>query len=123
MLISNKIFSFYVCAESEKEAYIKGCKKIARFAASRNEYQSVSVKIERDALRGGFWFSLYADIDLSKEMQHYCKMCKEYHSSFFINEEYNCARCNLKNFMSRTKDKSKVSKNFYQEMIKNKGGT
>lgn len=124
MFLSNKICSIVVTADSEKEAYIKGCKRIAKYVASRKNYSYVSVKIDRlQSIDGRFVFTLYTNIDLNSELHHYCKMCKEYHHSFFVNEDYNCARCNLKNFLLRAKEKAKVSKNFYEEMIKNKGGT
>ena len=47
-------------------------------------------------------------------------MCKSYHCSFFVNEDYNCSRCNLKSFFDRTKKKADISKKFYEEKIKNK---
>lgn len=51
-------------------------------------------------------------------LKEYCKMCKNFHCSFYVNEEYNCSRCNLKNCMKRIKEKVGVSKMYYNSIIK-----
>lgn len=121
MYLSNKLCSFVVTAGDKKEAYIKGFKKAAKYIASPN-YKNISCKIESvDDV--SFLFELYVNIDISEELSHFCKMCKIYHASFFVNEDYNCSRCNLKTFMDRTKKKANVSKKFYEEKMKNKRET
>ena len=121
MYLTNKICSFVVAADSKKDAYIKGFKKAAKYVASP-KYKNISCKIEAidDA---SFLFELYVNLDIGEELSHFCKMCKTYHSSFFVNEDYNCSRCNLKTFMERTKKKVVVSKKFYEEKMKNKEET
>ena len=117
MNISSKVCSITVQAGNEKEAYLKGCKKVAKYIASK-KYTKFSMTVDRvGSLDNSFLFTLYADLDLNSEMNHYCKMCKEYHCSFYVNEEYNCSRCNLKNFMDRVKEKSNTSKNFYKGVM------
>lgn len=117
MNICDKVCSILVDANTEKEAYLKGCKKTAKYIASK-KYQKFSMTVKRvPNSTNTFLFTLYTNLDLNEEMKHYCKMCKEYHCSFFVNEEYNCNRCNLKSFMERAKEKTKVSKNYYKEMM------
>lgn len=121
MYLTEKVCSFTVIADSKKEAYLKGCKKAAKYVGSQ-KYRNMSSKIENVG-QNEFVFTLFTNIDLSPEIAQFCKMCKEYHCSFFVNEEYNCSRCNLKTFMERTKQKAKVSKEFYKERMKNKEET
>lgn len=118
MYLTNKICSFTIEANNKKEAYIKGCKKSAKYVAS-TEYKNISCKIERLS-DNTFKFILFTNIDITDELKHYCDMCKTYHCSFFVNEEYNCARCNLRAFFDRTKKKVDISKKFYEEKVKNK---
>lgn len=118
MYLCNKICSFIVKADTKKEAYINGCKRAAKYIAS-NEYRNISCKIEKIS-DCTFKFVLFTSIDISEEMKHYCDMCKAYHCSFFVNEDYNCSRCNLRSFFDRTKKKADISKKFYEEKIKNK---
>ena len=46
MNLSAKVKSFVIKADTEKEAYIKGCKQLARFMASK-KYTNLTFKIER----------------------------------------------------------------------------
>lgn len=117
MTFSLKVKSFIFQAETEQEAYIKGCKKLAKYIASK-KYKNVSFKVERVNEQNTFAFIMFADIDVNVEQRQYCKMCKEIHCSFFVNEEYNCSRCNLKNFLKRLQQKGNVSKAFYKSMMK-----
>lgn len=108
-----KIQTFAVKAENEKEAYVKGCKKLAKYMASK-KYKNLSVRIRRsESDQNIFLFTFYTNTDLAEMKRTFCKLCKEYHSSFFVNEEYNCSRCNLNTFLSRVESKARVSKNFY----------
>lgn len=121
MYITCKICSFEVHANSEKEAYLKGCKKAAKFIASK-KYKYISAKIERvNVKENTFLFILFTNIDLNAERKNFCKLCKEMHSQFYINEEYNCNRCNLNTFFTRVEEKAMVSKNFYKKAFKDKG--
>ena len=115
-----KVKSFTVTADSEKEAYLIGCKSFAKYMASP-KYKNISFKIERaSGTDNTFIFTMFTNLDLGEEQRNFCKVCKEFHSSFFINENYNCQRCNLKTFLERAKNKSQISKGFYKHKIENK---
>lgn len=118
MVIAVKLKSYLFTAGTEQEAYIKGCKKLAYLIASK-KYSNLSVKVER--VKGNlstFKFTIYANIDSKTEQKNFCKACKEYHSSFFINENYNCSRCNLRSFLERSENKLKDIKGFYKDKVK-----
>ena len=118
MYLACKIGSFTVKASNEKEAYLQGCKKAAKYIASK-KYKLISTKIERvSGEENTFQFILFTNMDLGPELSNFCKLCKEYHCSFYVNEEYNCARCNLKNFLSREEQKARVSKSYYKKAFK-----
>ena len=120
MTFSLKVKSFTVTGETEQEAYIKGCKHYAKYMASK-KYTNLSFKIERVAgAPNAFTFTLYTNIDVNAEQRQFCKMCKEMHCSFFVNEEYNCARCNLKSFLKRVQQKGNISKGFYMSRVEDK---
>lgn len=114
MNLSAKVKSFVIKADSEKEAYLKGCKQLAKYMASK-KYTNLTFKIERTEIKGEFIFTMFTNIDLREEQRKFCHLCKEYHCSFYVNEEYNCSRCNLKNFLSRARSKTEISKNFYKK--------
>ena len=117
MKCSLKIKSFIVKGKDEKDAYIRGMKKYACFIATK-KYSNLSIKINRlkdqnDCLE----FVFYTDVDLSEQQKKFCKLCKEYHHSFFINEDYNCKRCNLRTFFTRLNSDMNISKSFYKGVI------
>ena len=115
MLLTCKIRSYIFSAENEKEAYLKGCKKLAKYMTSK-KYKNISFKIDRKD-NDTFIFTLFTNLDLTKDKNQFCVLCKQYHTSFFVNEEYNCSRCNLNTFLKREEKKIRVSKNFYNSKI------
>ena len=119
MNLTLKVKSFIISAETEKDAYLKGCKQLAKYMASK-KYKNLTFKIER-AGENKFVFTMFTNSDLGEEQRAYCKTCRDYHCSFFVNEDYNCSRCNLKNFLMRAEQKSRISKSFYNHEMKNKG--
>lgn len=119
MLLSCKIKSFKISASSEKDAYLKGCKELAKYMASR-KFQNISFRIERlKEDENTLIFTMYTNIDLGEEQREFCKICKEFHCSFFINEQYNCDRCNLRAFLNKCQEKARISKGFYKKKFDN----
>ena len=117
MFLTAKIFSFKVTGETKKEAYLNGCKKAAKFVASK-KFSNVSEKIELvPNEENTFLFTIFTNIDLNPEKNEFCKVCKEFHSTFYINQDYNCSACKMKAFLGRAEEKAKVSKNYYRSKI------
>lgn len=113
----SKIKSFVVEGTDRKDAYLKGCKRYAQYIAS-SQFQNISLKVEHvegnpKALR----FILLTTIDMREEQEAFCKICKELHCSFYINEEYNCSRCNLKSFLRKLQHRTNISKGYYKSKI------
>lgn len=113
-----KICSYKFHAYSEKEAYLQGCKKLAGIMASK-KYQNITTKIQHIG-DNEFEFVVYTMLDIMSEQTNFCRLCKEMHHSFFINENYNCSRCNYKTFLKRMQQKLRISKGFYLENFKDR---
>ena len=121
MNLTLKVKSFVITANSEKDAYIKGCKKLAKYMASK-KYKNLSFKIERTSgNENTFIFTMFTNLDLGEEQKIFRKTCRDYHCSFFVNEDYNCSRCNLRSFLEKAEQKSRISKSFYKREMKDKG--
>lgn len=115
-----KIKSYTFTGQTEQEAYIKGCKQLAKYMASK-KYSNISVKIRRVKVLGSeaaFEFSLYTNIDAKAEQARVCSMCKEYNRLFYINQERDCAKCQMKQFLQRMQKRASISKSFYRKQIK-----
>lgn len=116
MRINAKIKSFVYYSKTYEDAYLKGCRDLCK--AMQDERISINVSKEKEenglkAVR----FNIYTNIDVNEPMKNFCKTCKEFHCSFYINEEYNCSRCNLKSFMKRMNQQLNVSKGYYKQII------
>lgn len=121
MNLTLKVKSFVITANSEKDAYMKGCKQLAKYMASK-KYKNLSFKIERTSgNENTFIFTMFTNLDLGEEQKIFCKTCRDYHCSFFVNEDYNCSRCNLRSFLEKAEQKSRISKSFYKREMKDKG--
>ena len=112
----SKIRSFTITAESEKEAYIKGCKSIAKYIANP-KYKNLVTKIERANESNTFIFTIFSNIDVGEEQKKFCKVCSETHKLFYCNDSKNCDYCTFKSFMNRVSEKCNVQKGFYKGRI------
>lgn len=118
MFLSIKVKSYVIQASSAKEAYLKGCKNLANVIASK-KYPNLSFKVERPKDNSStFIFNVYTNVELGPAQKEFCKTCKEFHCQFYINEDWNCSRCNMKAFLKIMEDKAKISRGFYKDRLK-----
>lgn len=99
-----------------KEAYLKSCKWVSSRIISKN-LDKIVWKVEKVS-ETTITVKLYFEFDVNEEKRNHCKVCKEFHKSFFINEEYNCNSCKLTSFFNRTKERENRIKGYYKEKIK-----
>lgn len=116
MKMTIKILSYIYESETYEKAYIDGCKDICKII--KNPKLSFNVeKLESERENKRIKFNIFLSVDSKDSIGEFCKVCKEYHCSFFINEEYNCSRCNLKSFVKRMNQRMNISKGFYRKKI------
>jgi len=82
-----------------------------------------SVKLKNMLLRvekmpnKSFNVKIYALGDHKKNYDKFCSRCKEFHCQFYINEEYNCSRCNLKTFVKREELAMNIIKDYHSKKV------
>ena len=99
MLYIQKFYEKTFKSESSKDAYMKACKFVASKVVSNTskvEAAKIAWEIikEKDVDLPTFRLVLYAKFDDTEFMKQTCQACKDFHCSFFVNENYNCSRCN-----------------------------
>lgn len=99
MLYIQKFYEKTFKSKSSKDAYMKACKFIASKVVSNTskvEAAKIAWEIikEKDVDLPTFRLVLYAKFDDTEFMKQTCQACKDFHCSFFVNENYNCSRCN-----------------------------
>lgn len=115
MIIGAKIGSKSFSHPNKKEAYLKGCKYMAKFVKYTQVYYTVEEQKESEFPT--FVFTLYAIRDLTETKARYCTLCKEFHSSFYINEFYNCNTCSLNSFLNREKEALNISRGAFKKRM------
>lgn len=126
MLYIEKFYERDFKAESSKDAYLKACKFVASNVISKGSKVEVT-KVTWDVVHvensegdlPTFRLTLYYKFDDTQFMQQSCDACKQFHKSFFINENYNCSRCNKIGYENNIKQKLMIGSEYIKKMLDN----
>ena len=110
-------------AKKSKDAYLKACKFVASniiSASSKVEVSKVTwdvVRVSNDDDLPTFRLTLYYKFDDTQFMKQTCEACKEFHQSFFINENYNCNRCNKVGYEKNVDQKLMIGSEYLRKQL------
>ena len=116
---SKEFFKKKFVAETMKAAYLNACKWYATNVLSKDELHNVQVEFEKNA-KCEFptvVIRLFAVLSEDQLRERYCKLCKESHSLFFMNHNYNCNKCEAKAYQQRTDEMLRVKLEYYRQLI------
>lgn len=101
-----------------KKAYLRACKWVSNNIISLNEssFDKVVWKMKKVSITT-IQLELFYKLEVEQEKKNFCKKCKEFHNSFYINVRYNCDRCEFKAFENHMKRKEKVATAFFKEKL------
>lgn len=102
-----------------KEAYLNACKWYASNVISKDEIKDVQVQFEKQKDSPSIVLRLFVTADEKWLKDEHCKVCKEVHKIFFMND-INCQNCNVAGYQRRSKSVLDVRKEFYREKLKDK---
>lgn len=123
MQMTKKYFEKDFKASKSKESYLKVCKWLAINIINDKILKDSTWKISKVKETDDFTIfrlELFCLLDDTEITTRFCEVCKEIHCSFFINEEYNCNRCNMMTFRKRLKESLDVKTTYRKEIVKNK---
>ena len=111
-------------AEDSKNAYMKACKFVANNIISdksKVEASKVTWAVQRIKVEDGglptFQLTLYYTFDDTEFMKQTCDACKQFHKSFFINENFNCNRCNKVGYEQNVTQKLMIGSEYFKKML------
>lgn len=109
--------------EDPKQAYLKATKFVAKNIMSKGSKVEVS-KVTWDVTRvegdlPTFRLTLYYKFDDTAFMEQTCNACKQFHKSFFINEDFNCSRCNKVGYEKNVKQKLLIGTEYIRKLLDN----
>ena len=121
MVCIKKFYEREFKAEDSKNAYLKACKFVASNIISKGSKVEVS-KVTWDVVRvegdlPTFRLTLYYKFDDTDFMKQSCDACKEFHKSFFINENYNCNRCNKVGYEKNIEQRLLTGAEYFRKML------
>jgi hypothetical protein len=121
MMVTEKFFTKEFTAVTSKDAYLKACRWVANNVVSKiTDIGETLWKIEKVVETDEkviYKLELYCTLETKEEVVKFCENCKSMHKLFYINEEYNCNRCNMKAFVERTKTKLEVKEQYRKERL------
>lgn len=112
--------------KNSKEAYLEACKWLANnvvsndFVSSRTTYSIQKTRNEETGLYV-YVLELFVKVDEKEIMNKHCAICKETHSSFFINEETNCNWCKIAAFDRRLESELSKFGSLVKDSMKGSG--
>lgn len=116
---SEEVYSLTFADKTMKGAYLKACKWYASNVLSKDELHGIFAEYVKggDKQYPTVTIHLYTSIEEADIKAHHCAICKETHSTFFINENTNCAWCNTDAFERRIKEQLKVKSNLIKDKL------
>lgn len=124
MVYIQKFYEKEFKAEDSKTAYLKACKFVAKniiSEGSKVEASKVTWDVHRvdDSHKGlpTFRLTLYYKFDDVKFMEQTCNACKQFHSSFFVNENFNCNRCNKVGYEKNVEQKLMIGAEYFSKIL------
>lgn len=111
-------------ARTHKDAYVKAMKWVASNIIADSELQNSVINFEKSYSKETQLPVIIVHLSVSlTEKEHrdrHCRVCKEIHSSFFMNEETNCAWCKAMAYQRRLDEFIKEKKSYYKERLDKK---
>lgn len=117
---SKEFFKKKFTADTMKNAYMNACKWYATNVLSKDELHNVLVEFvkEKNEQLPTVVIRLSATLSEDELRDRYCKICKETHSLFYMNHNYNCNKCEAKAYQVRTDDMLRVKLEYYRELLR-----
>lgn len=120
MIVSVEFYSQKFSNIDRKKAYSKLTNWMAKhIITSKDENKDCTYKVEeiKNETLPTFKLTIYCSLDTRDEEKKFCEVCKTYHKSFFINQEYNCNSCKYKAYLNRMEEKLLIKKGYRKEKL------
>lgn len=116
---SKEFFRKKFSAETMKKAYMDACKWYSTNVISKDELHSVQIEFEKINSKDlpTIVIHLYAVLSEDELRERLCKICRESHSVFYMNNYVDCSRCEAKAYQARTDDMLRVKLEYYHSLI------
>ena len=117
---SKEFFKKSFEADTMKNAYMNACKWYATNVLSKAELHNVQVEFVKETGRQfpTVTIHLFAVLSEDELRERHCKICREYHSLFFMNNNHSCNKCEVKAYQKRADEMLLIKLEYYKELLK-----
>lgn len=118
MKVAVKFYEQQFSDKASKKAYLNACKWIAVNVINKVEVGETTYTITKiNADLPTFKLELYGLLDSNNIDSQFCEACKQFHRSFFVNQEYNCNVCKMKAYLDTIKQKVSIKRSYRKERL------
>lgn len=112
----------FLSEESEDKAYIKLCRWTQQHIVNDGILKETYIHIIplHDEELHAYRLDLHAPLPAEESREKFCNSCKEFHKRFYINQQYNCDRCNMRARVDDIHQRLLVKKEYRKEILKQK---
>ena len=117
---SKEFFRKKFTADKMKDAYLRACKWYATNVLSKDELHNVQVEFEKgydEQQSPTVTIHLFAVLNENELREQHCKVCQEFHHLFYINQQYNCDKCEVNAYQKRADEKILIKINYYKTLL------
>ena len=105
MLVAQKIDKIKFSKDNYKDSYLRAVKFASMLISSERK---LCFRYEKDLEdKKSIYLIIMFLYDESELSSHRCKVCQEFHHSFFINDETNCNICKMRAYRKELEKESK----------------
>lgn len=107
-----------------KDAYMKAVKWYATAVISKDKIHGIHAEFVKSKTEPKVTITLWAALDESTVREEHCKICREMHSVFYSNTNYDCNMCSVLGYLKRLEQKASIKAYYCRGVLgKDTGGT
>lgn len=114
----SKVFQKEFSDGNSKKAYLKACKWVAKNIISKIEMSNSFIKYTKvNNNPVVFRIEVCCAMDDNEFAGGFCERCKQFHKSFYINDQYNCSTCKMQAYRKQFDQKLKIKQKYLEERL------
>ena len=122
MQIGTKYFAKTFRGMDSKEVYLQAMKWYAKYVVSDDVLNDTTLKIikGKEGVQSTITIELYAFIEEIEHRRKFCDRCQEFHKLFYINQQFNCDKCNMMANKAQIEEKLQIKKDYRKDVLRKK---
>lgn len=92
---------------------------------SKDQLHGIHVEFVKSKTEPKVTMTMWATLDESSAREEHCKVCREVHTAFYSNTDYDCSRCSVLGYLRRLEHKATIKTEYCKEVLRSvaKGGS